>query len=112
MELQLAGRGGNKRKYALADIKAGIANKRLFVRKGLPPTGGRPPPLPSRKGGDHPPHPNPNPNTNGKHNTATTATTAAPTAPTAPTATATLLGRWLKTAEVRDREMKPDQMLC
>jgi hypothetical protein len=33
---------------------------------------------------------------------------AAPTAPTAPTATTTLLGRWLKTAEVRDREMKPD----
>jgi hypothetical protein len=30
------------------------------------------------------------------------------TASTAPTATTTLLGRWLKTAEVRDREMKPD----
>jgi hypothetical protein len=36
MELQVAGRGGNKRKHALADIKADIANKRLFVRKGLP----------------------------------------------------------------------------
>jgi hypothetical protein len=36
------------------------------------------------------------------------ATAAAPTAPTAPTATTTLLGKWLKTAEVRDREMKPD----
>jgi hypothetical protein len=47
-------------------------------------------------------------NTNMKHNTAKTATTAATTAPTAPTATTTLLGRWLKTAEARDREMKPD----
>jgi hypothetical protein len=108
MELHVASRGGNKRKYALTDIKADIANKRLFVRKGLPPTGGSPPPHPSHQGGDHPPHPHPDPNTNGKHNTAKPATAAAPTAPTAPTATTTLLGRWLKTAEVRDREMKPD----
>jgi hypothetical protein len=50
MELQVAGRGGNKRKYALADIKADIANKRLFVRKGLPPTGGSSPPHPTPKG--------------------------------------------------------------
>jgi hypothetical protein len=56
---------GNKRKCALADIKADIANKRLFVRKGLPPTGGE---LPTHKGGDHPLHPHPSPNTNGKHN--------------------------------------------
>jgi hypothetical protein len=52
----------------------------------------------------------PNPNTNGKRNKTmtTTATATAPTAPTAPTDTTTLLGRWLKTAEVRGREMKPD----
>jgi hypothetical protein len=55
-----------------------------------------------------PGRPHPGPNTNGKHNTAKPATAAAPTAPTTPTATTTLLGRWLKTAEVRDREMKPD----
>jgi hypothetical protein len=30
------------------------------------------------------------------------------TAPPAPTKTTTLLGMWLKTAEVREREMNPD----
>jgi hypothetical protein len=60
MELQVAGRGGNKRKYALADINADIANKRLFVRKGLPPTGGSPPPHPSHQAGRGPP-PSPSP---------------------------------------------------
>jgi hypothetical protein len=54
MELQVAGRGGNKRKYALADIKDDIANKRLFVRKGLPT-----PPLPQGRGS--PPSPSPSP---------------------------------------------------
>jgi hypothetical protein len=92
MELHVATRGGNKRKYALADINADVANKRLFVRKGLPPTGGSPPSHPSHQGGDHLPHPDPGPNTNGKHNTAKPATAAAPTAPTAPTATTTPLG--------------------
>ena len=33
MELHVASRGGNKRKYALADINADVANTRLFVRK-------------------------------------------------------------------------------
>jgi hypothetical protein len=62
MELQAAGRGGSKRKYALADIKADIANKRLFVRKGLPPTGGSSSTQPPRKGcGDPPPTPEPKP---------------------------------------------------
>jgi hypothetical protein len=48
MELQVAGRGGSKRKYALADIKADIANKRLFVRTKAPPHWGElpSPPLP------------------------------------------------------------------
>jgi hypothetical protein len=50
----IASRGGNKRKYALADINADVANKRLFVRQGPPPTGGSPPPLnpspPTREG--------------------------------------------------------------
>jgi len=55
MELQVAGRGGSKRKYALADIKADIANKHLFVRKGLPPMGGISPTQPSHKGGDQDP---------------------------------------------------------
>ena len=110
MELQVSGRGGNKRKYALADIKADIANKRLFVRKGLPPTGESSSTHPPRKGGDPPPHPHPSLNTNGKRSktTTATATVTTPTAPTAPTDTTALLGRWLKTAEVRDREMKPD----
>jgi hypothetical protein len=31
MEIQIESRGGDKRKYALAEIKADIANKRLFV---------------------------------------------------------------------------------
>jgi hypothetical protein len=114
MELQVAGRGGNKRKYALADIKADIASKRLFlfVRKGLPPTptGGSSSTHPPRKGGDPPPNPHPSPNTNGKRSktTTATATVTTPTAPTAPTDTTALLGRWLKTAEARDRGMKPD----
>jgi hypothetical protein len=55
MELQVAGRGGSKRKYALADIKADIANKRLFVRKGLPPLGGAPQPNPPQGRGPPPP---------------------------------------------------------
>jgi hypothetical protein len=38
--------------------------------------------------------------------TTATATATTPTAQTAPTDTTTLLGRWLKTAEVRDREMR------
>jgi hypothetical protein len=38
MELQIESRGGNTRKYALAEIKADIANKRLlFVRSKEPP---------------------------------------------------------------------------
>jgi hypothetical protein len=111
MELQVAGRGGNKRKYALADIKADIANKCLFVRKPPPPLGGAPRPSPPARAGTSPPHPYPSSNTNGKRNKTTTATATATTAtaPTTPTdTTARLLGRWLKTAEVRDREVKPD----
>jgi hypothetical protein len=59
MELQVASRGGNKRKYALADIKADIANRRLFVRKPPPPTGGSSATQLPRKGGTPPPHPRP-----------------------------------------------------
>jgi hypothetical protein len=53
MELQVAGRGGSKRKYALADIKADIPSKRLFVRRGLPPPpwGGCPQPSPPTREG-------------------------------------------------------------
>jgi hypothetical protein len=65
---------------------------------------------PPLTGGNHPPHPHPEPNPNGKHNMAsrTTKTNKATTAPPAPTKTTKLLGMWLKTAEVREREMKPD----
>jgi hypothetical protein len=38
----------------------------------------------------------------------TTKTNKPPTAPPAPTKTMALLGMWLKAAEVREREMKPD----
>ena len=42
MELQIDSSGGNKRKYALTEIKADIANKRLSIRaKGPPPYRGR-----------------------------------------------------------------------
>jgi hypothetical protein len=41
MELQIDSSGGNKRKYALTEIKADIANKRLYVRRSPPPYGGR-----------------------------------------------------------------------
>jgi hypothetical protein len=38
MELQIdSSSGGNKRKYALTGIKADITNKRLYVRRSLPP---------------------------------------------------------------------------
>jgi hypothetical protein len=59
MELQVAGRRGNKRKHALADIKADIANKRLFVRKGLPPPPhwGELPTAPLPQGRGSPPSP-------------------------------------------------------
>jgi hypothetical protein len=66
MELQLDSRGGNKRKYALTDIKADIANKRLYVRRNLPPMGGGTSTQPSLTGGNHPPHPNPKPNPKGE----------------------------------------------
>jgi hypothetical protein len=66
MELQIDSSGGNKRKYALTEIKADIANTRLYVRRSPPP----PPPMgggtstqPSLTGGNqHPPHPSPKPN--------------------------------------------------
>jgi hypothetical protein len=45
---------GNKRKYALADIKADIANKRLFARKPPPPLGGAPQPSPPARAGTPP----------------------------------------------------------
>jgi hypothetical protein len=37
MELQIDSSGGNKRKYALTEIKADIANKRPYVRRSLLP---------------------------------------------------------------------------
>jgi hypothetical protein len=51
MELQIDSSGGNKRKYALTEIKADIANKRLYVTGGGTstqpnPHGREPPPSP------------------------------------------------------------------
>jgi hypothetical protein len=110
MELQVAGGGGSKRKYALADIKADIASKRLFVRK-PPPNWGSSSTQPPRKEGTPPPPP-----THPSHPalTPTLALTPMgsairrrqqqqqqqhqPTALTAPAGTTALLGRWLKTA--------------
>jgi hypothetical protein len=94
LELQIESREGNKRKYALAGIKADIANKRLFglfVRMGLPPMGGGT----STTGGNHTPHPSPKSKSNGKHNmanrtTKTNNTTTAPPTPTTYTTTALL----------------------
>ena len=110
MELQIDSSGGNKRKYALTEIKADIANKRLYVRKSLPPMGGGTSTQPSLTGGNHPPRPSPKPNPKGKHNmaTRTTKTNKATTAPPTPTKATALLGMWLKIAEAREREMEPD----
>jgi hypothetical protein len=112
MELQIGSSGGKKRKYTLTEIKADIASKRLYVRRSLPPPmGGGTSTHPSLTGGNHPPHPNPKPNPKGKHNTTgkTKKTNQPPPTPSAQTqTTTTLLGMWLKTAEVREREMKPD----
>jgi hypothetical protein len=70
MELQIDSSKGNKRKYALTEIKADIANKRLYARRSLPPMGGGggTSTQPSLTGGNHPPHPDPSPNPKGKHN--------------------------------------------
>jgi hypothetical protein len=65
----------------------------------------------SLTGGNHPPHPNTKPNPKGKLNMASRTTKAnktTTTAPPTPTKTTTPLGMWLKTAEVRGREMEPD----
>jgi hypothetical protein len=43
--------------------------------------------------------------TKAKTTTGDSNTPTSPTAPTAPADTTALLGRWLKTAEVQDREM-------
>jgi hypothetical protein len=89
MELQIDSSGGNKRKYALTEIKADIAKKRLYVRRSLPPIGGGTSTQPSLTGGNHPPHPHPKPDPKGKHNMAsrTTKTNKATTAPPTPTQT-------------------------
>jgi hypothetical protein len=116
MELQIDSSGGNKRKYALTEIKADIANKRLYVRRS-------PPDL--CIWGEAPAQPNP-PSREG-----TTALILAPNLTPKGTTiwragqrrqtrqlqhhqhrlkpkTTTLLGMWLKTAEAQEREMKPD----
>jgi hypothetical protein len=95
MELQIDSSGGNKRKYALTEIKADIANKRLYVRRSPPDLciwGEAPaqPNPPSREGTttlilDTSPKPNPK----GDHNMAsrTTKTNKTTTAPPTPTKT-------------------------
>ena len=111
MELQIGSSGGKKRKYTLTEIEADIANKRLYARRSLPPLmGGGTSTQPSLTGGNHPPHPSPKPNPKGKHNTAskTNKSNKTTTTPPTPTKTTTLLGMWLKPAEVREREMNPD----
>jgi hypothetical protein len=119
-ELQIdSSSGGNKRKYALTEIKANLANKCLYVRRSLPPMGGgtsTQPPLTGGNAHPPPPHPSPKPLPKGKHNLCTIwragdyedkQANKTTTAPPAPTKTTALLGMWLETAEVRERGMGP-----